>query len=190
MRIIGGKFRSRRVHSNKEPNNCGRENISGYRPTTDRARETLFNVLNNIIDFDMARSLDLFAGSGAIGFEFLSRGAASCDFVENATKQINNIQKTAGELGCSEQVNIISENVMGFLKRNGEGLGYYDIIFADPPYGYEFYNELMQGVLNMKFGIFVLEHSGESAGMFNVNDFEIIEKKIGMTNFTILNRKD
>jgi 16S rRNA (guanine(966)-N(2))-methyltransferase RsmD len=190
MRIIGGKFSSRRVHSNKEPHNCVQGNISGYRPTTDRARETLFNVLNNIIDFDMARSLDLFAGSGAIGFEFLSRGAASCDFVENAAKQINNIQKTACELGCGEQVNIISENVLGFLKRSGDGLGYYDIIFADPPYGYEFYNELMQGVLNMKFGIFVLEHSGDRAGMFNVNDFEIIEKKIGMTNFTILNRKD
>ncbi|MEO8513427.1 MAG: RsmD family RNA methyltransferase [Ignavibacteria bacterium] len=190
MRIISGKFRSRRVNSVKEPNNCGRENISGYRPTTDRARETIFNVLNNIIDFDGTRCLDLFSGSGAIGFEFISRGAESCDFVENAQKQIANIGKTAEELGCTEQVSIIAENVLGFLKRSGPGIGAYDIIFADPPYGYEFYNELMQGVLNMSFGIFVLEHAGERAGMFNINDFDIIEKKVGMTHFTILNKKD
>jgi 16S rRNA (guanine966-N2)-methyltransferase len=190
MRIIGGKFRSRRVNSVKEPNNCVKENLSGYRPTTDRARETLFNVLNNLIDFEATRCLDLFSGSGAIGFEFISRGAASCDFVENAHKQINNIRKTAEELGCGDQVNIIDENVLGFLKRTGAGAGFYDIIFADPPYSYEFYNEVMQGVLNMSFGIFVLEHAGERAGMFNVNDFDIIEKKIGMTHFTILNKKD
>ncbi len=242
MRIIGGKFRSRKVHSSTETSNyvakpktelsnlnsktsqedqayksgkpvrnesgvpLGRPirsgNVSGYRPTTDRARETLFNVLNNIIDFDQARCLDLFAGSGAIGFELLSRGADSCDFVENSHKQISNIQKTADELGCNRQVNIINENVIGFLKRSGSGLGFYDIIFADPPYGYEFYNELMQFALGMNFGIFVLEHADERAGMFNVtelknepgkpvrNDFDIIEKNVGMTNFTILIKKD
>ena len=188
MRIISGKYKSRRIHSAFEPNNCIKGNISGYRPTTDRARETLFNVLNNIIDFDGARCLDLFAGSGAIGFELLSRGAKSCDFVENAHKQITNIRKTAEELGCTEQVNIISENVISFLKRSVTG--FYDIVFADPPYGYELYSELMKSMLNVNFSIFVLEHSGEGAGMFNVNEFDIIEKKIGMTNFTILNKKD
>lgn len=188
MRIIGGTYRSRKVNSTFEPNNCVKGNISGYRPTTDRARETLFNVLNNIIDFDGTRCLDLFSGSGAVGFELISRGAASCDFVENAHKQISNIQKTAGELGCTDKVNIINENVMGFLKR--PVAGFYDIIFADPPYGFEFYNELMQAVLNIEFSIFVLEHAGERAGMFNLNDFEVTEKKVGLTNFTILNRKD
>jgi 16S rRNA (guanine(966)-N(2))-methyltransferase RsmD len=188
MRIIGGKYRSRKVNSNKEPNNCVKEKVSGYRPTTDRARETLFNVLNNIIDFDTTWCLDLFAGSGAIGFELISRGAERCDFVENSHKQISNIQKTAEELGCTEQVKIYNENVLGFLKR--PGADFYDIIFADPPYGYEFYNELMQSVLTTGFSIFVLEHTGERAGMFNVNDFEVIEKKIGMTNFTILIKKD
>jgi len=188
MRIIGGKFRSRRVNSTFEPNNCVKGNISGYRPTTDRARETLFNVLNNIIDFEDTRCLDLFSGSGAVGFELISRGAASCDFVENAHKQISNIEKTAAELGCEDKINIINENVLGFLKRPVEG--YYDIIFADPPYGYEFYNELTQAVLNLQFSIFVLEHAGERAGMFNVNDFEVIEKKVGLTNFTILNKKE
>ncbi len=188
MRIIGGTYKSRKVHSTFEPNNCIKGNISGYRPTTDRARETLFNVLNNIIDFEETRCLDLFAGSGAVGFELISRGAAHCDFVENAHKQIANIQKTAGELGCQEKISIVNENVLGFLKRPVND--FYDIIFADPPYGYEFYNELMQSVMNFGFTIFILEHSGERAGMFSLNDFEVIEKKVGLTNFTILIKKD
>lgn len=188
MRIIGGKFRSRRVYSPVEPKNCMKSSISGYRPTTDRARETLFNVLNNIIDFEAAECLDLFAGSGAIGFELLSRGAGSCDFVENSSKQIAGIKKTADELGCTENIRIFDENVLGFLKRPGKR--YYDIIFADPPYGYEFYNDLMKEILNTGFTIFVLEHAGESAGMFSLNDFDVIRKNVGLTNFTILIKKD
>lgn len=188
MRIISGKFRSRKVYSTHEAKSCVRGNVSGYRPTTDRARETLFNMLSNVIDFDSTRCLDLFAGSGAIGFEFLSRGAGSCDFVENSQKQINNIQKTADELGCIQQVNIYNDNVLGFLKRSGKS--FYDIVFADPPYDYEFYTELLQSVLNKDFSIFVLEHTGQSAGMFNVNDFDVLQRKVGMTNFTILNKKN
>lgn len=188
MRIIGGKFRSRKVHSYIEPKNCIKGGISGYRPTTDRARETLFNVLNNIIDFESTECLDLFAGSGAIGFELLSRGAVKCDFVENSTKQLACIKKTADELGCTENISIYEENVLGFLKRPGKK--FYDIIFADPPYGYEFYNELMKEILNTGFTIFVLEHAGESAGMFNLNDFDVIRRNVGLTNFTILIKKD
>ncbi|HWA06980.1 MAG TPA: RsmD family RNA methyltransferase [Ignavibacteria bacterium] len=188
MRIIGGKYRSRKVHSYIEPKNCTRGAVSGYRPTTDRARETLFNVLNNIIDFESTECLDLFAGSGAIGFELLSRGAESCDFVENSAKQISGIRKTAEELGCSESIRIFDENAIGFLKRPGKK--FYDIVFADPPYGYEFYNELMKEILNTGFTIFVLEHAGESAGMFNLNDFDVIRKNVGLTNFTILVKKD
>lgn len=144
--------------------------------------------MNNIIDFESTKCLDLFAGSGAIGFELLSRGAATCDFVENSSKQLNNINKTAVELGCLESIKIYEENVLGFLRRSEKK--FYDIIFADPPYGYEFYNELMKEILNNEFTIFVLEHAGESAGMFNVNDFDVIRKNVGLTNFTLLIKKD
>lgn len=188
MRIIGGKYRSRKVYSNYDRGNCHKANISGYRPTTDRARETLFNVLNNLIDFEETVCLDLFAGSGAVGFELLSRGASSCDFVENSSKQIANIKKTASELNCVENIYVFEENVTVFLKRHHEK--YYDIIFADPPYAYENYNELLTNIRELKFGIFVLEHSGESAGMILMNDYDVIHKKTGLTNFTILNSKE
>lgn len=188
MRIIGGRYRSRRVHSTHEPKNCIKGNISGYRPTTDRARETLFNVLNNIIDFESTVCLDLFAGSGAIGFELLSRGAASCDMVENSVKQVNNIKKTASELGCTNEISIYEENVLTYLKRHNNK--FHDIIFADPPYEYEFYNELMTEIFSTGFTIFVLEHAGESVGMFNLNDFDVVHKKVGLTSFTILIKKE
>lgn len=188
MRIISGKFRSRKIYSNFNGSNCHKADFSGYRPTTDRARETLFNVLNNLIDFDEAVCLDLFAGSGAVGFELISRGAGSCDFVENSGKQLECIKKTAAFLNCEENVNIYNENTAAFLKRHHDK--YYDIIFADPPYNYEHYNELLMNIRELKFGIFILEHSGESAGMILMNDYEIIHKKTGTTNFTILNSKE
>lgn len=188
MRIIGGKYRSRKIFSNYDRGNCSKTSLSGYRPTTDRARETLFNVLNNLIDFDETVCLDLFAGSGAVGFELLSRGALTCDFVENSTRQVENIKKTASWLCCEENISIYEENVTAFLKRHHDK--FYDIIFADPPYAYEHYNDLLKDIRNLKFGIFVLEHSGESAGMILMNDYEVIHKKTGFTNFTILNSKE
>lgn len=188
MRIIGGKYRSRKVYSTHEANNCLKGNISGYRPTTDRARETLFNILNNIIDFDKTSCLDLFAGSGAVGFELISRGASSCDMVENSLKQVKNIKQTAEELECTDVISLYEENVLTFLKRHNNK--YYDIIFADPPYEYEFYNELMTEILNTGFSIFVLEHTGERAGMFILNDYDVMHRKVGLTNFTILIKKE
>lgn len=218
MRIIAGKYRSRKINSiidredsrkensrkgnsskgnssmdssskgNFRKGNFRNANFSGYRPTTGRARETLFNILSNLIDFEAAVCLDLFAGSGAVGFELLSRGAESCDFVENSFKQAECIQKTAVELSCEERICIYEENVTAFLKRNHDK--FYDIIFADPPYDYEHYNELVMAIRDLKFSIFVLEHSVESAGMIQMNDYDIIHKKTGLTNFTILNSKE
>jgi len=108
--------------------------------------------------------------------------------VENSAKQVSNIKKTAEELGCVSEISIYDENVLTYLKRHNNK--FYDIIFADPPYDYEFYNELMAEILNTGFTIFVLEHAGESAGMFNVNDFDVVRRKVGLTNFTILIKKE
>ncbi len=185
MRIISGKFRSRSVYTTHEKNNCLKGNLSGFRPTTDRAKETLFNVLNNLIDFESTVCLDLFAGSGAIAFEFLSRGALRCDLVENSAKQINSIRKTAKELECNEQIRIYESNVMAFL---GSCRDFYDIIFADPPYVYEYYPELINEIFKLEFSIFILEHTQTTAVPHKLNGFEVLNKKAGITNFTIFNR--
>lgn len=184
MRIISGKYKSRRIHSaapGKE--HCVKGNISGFRPTTDRAKETLFNTLNNILDFENITSADLFAGSGSLGFEAISRGAAHCHFVESSQKQISMIKKTAAELGCENQVEIFNEDVIRFLQFSAGAE--YDLIFADPPYAYENYNELITNVLKIKFGIFVLEYGNESSFMYDMNEYDLTDKKIGAVNFKI-----
>ena len=189
MRIISGKYRSRKVNtSGSNSGNPAGSNTAGFRPTTDRAKETLFNVLNNLIDFDSLICADLFAGSGALGFESISRGALKCDFVENSVRQANMIQRTARELNCEQNVNIIKADVMKFLIEN-EG-AFYDLIFADPPYSYENFDDLTALALKLRFSVFVFEHSSEKVILYNVNDFEVIDKKIGYTNFKIFFTKE
>lgn len=187
MRIIGGKYRSRRVNSLSEPKNCLKSTLSGYRPTTDRARESLLNILNNLIDFESTVCLDLFAGSGAVGFEFLSRGASSVDFVDNSARQTSLIKKTAAELGCGADIKIYDDNAITFLSRSDK---YYDIIFADPPYAYEQYNELISNVLKRDFSIFVTEHPGLIDIEYPEEGFDIIKRNTGITHFLIFSRKD
>jgi 16S rRNA (guanine966-N2)-methyltransferase len=189
MRIIAGKYRSRRIHSaHPGQENCIQSAKSSYRPTTDRAKESLFNTLNNIIDFDSVACLDLFAGSGALGFEALSRGGASCDFVESSSLQLKSIIKTADDLKVTEQVTIHNSNALDFLSI-AEGR-FYDIIFADPPYQFDKYDVLLQKVFNINFSIFVLEHSGISGMMYDTNRFNELNKVIGITHFKIFSTKD
>lgn len=163
--------------------NCITGNKSNLRPTTDRARESIFNVLTNRIDFEGMNCLDLFAGTGSFGFECISRGAESCDFVELAGKQAQMIKKTAEELKCFEQVQIHKQEALQFLKENSEI--YYDLIFADPPYDFDKYDELIDNILRMKFGIFVLEYSVLKKPDIVSEDYTIIDKKAGITNFKI-----
>ena len=189
MRIIAGKYKSRKIFSSLPSKaNVIRGKISTVRPTSDRAKETLFNVLNNRIDFDETTCLDLFAGSGSLGFEALSRGAKRCDFVELSAHQIQMLKKTADSIGCTNGINIYKEDAIAFLETNAGGS--YDLIFADPPYAYENYNELLTGVLNLKFSIFVVEFGAEGKFLYEIKEFDIIDKKIGVTNFKIFVSKE
>lgn len=124
MRIIAGRYRSRVLQA---PPGLG------TRPTSDRLRETLFNVLAPRVEG--ARFLDLYAGSGAVGLEALSRGAAHVTFVERAAAAVNVLRGNLEELGVREGYKIQSGSVRGFLergKRKGE-LG-FDVIYLDPPW--------------------------------------------------------
>lgn len=125
MRIIRGKFGRRRF-----------DVPSGIkaRPTTDFARENIFNVLENIVDFDGARCLDLFAGTGAISFEFLSRGAAHVTAVERASAQCAFMRKVAEVLGVTSQFTLVRGDALRFLAACRTP---FDIVFADPPYNME-----------------------------------------------------
>lgn len=135
MRIIRGKYGRRRFDV---PTNIT------ARPTTDFARENIFNVLENITDIEGKHILDLFAGTGAISIEFLSREAASVTAVEKAATQYNFIKKVAAQLG-ETNLNLIRGDALRFLST---ALRPYDIVFADPPYDMPGFAAIPAAILN------------------------------------------
>ena len=121
MRIISGKFKGRRLVSFNEDH---------IRPTTDRVKESLFNILGE--KTDGARVLDLFAGTGNLGIEAISRGAASVDMVEVSLKSIQIIRKNLQALQITEGIQIHKSDVIKFIQNYEEAS--FDIILIDPPF--------------------------------------------------------
>jgi 16S rRNA (guanine966-N2)-methyltransferase len=122
VRIIGGQWRSRMVLF---------PDLPGLRPTPDRVRETLFNWLGQ--DLTGMHCLDLYAGSGALGFEALSRGASSVTMVERAPRAWRALQDNAGLLGA-QHLNLVCGDALEFLARVSASMS-FDVIFLDPPFG-------------------------------------------------------
>ena len=121
MRIIAGELRGRTIEA---PPGLG------TRPTADRLRETLFSMLSSRLGtFEGLRVADLFAGSGALGFEALSRGAATATFVENDGQAAAIIKRNAAKLGVADRVDVVVASALSLPRREP-----FDLIFADPPY--------------------------------------------------------
>lgn len=154
MRIIYGKYGGRRFEA---PRNLQ------ARPTTDIAKESLFNILQNRIDFEGISALDLFAGTGSISFEFLSRGANNVVSVEMGRVQQQFIQKVAGELKVGRELQLVRGDVFRFLKNSSQQ---FDMIFADPPYALPelatLPDAILEGNMLKPEGIFILEHGKEN----------------------------
>lgn len=151
MRIIRGKYGRRRFDV---PTNIT------ARPTTDFARENIFNVMENLVDFDdEPTALDLFAGTGAITLEFLSRGCRSVTAVEKALTQYNFIKKVAAQLNI-DNLRLIKGDVFQYIRSATQP---YDIVFADPPYDLPNFGEIPQLILDSQLlkpgSIFIIEHS-------------------------------
>lgn len=149
MRIIGGKYKGRRIDPPADLK---------ARPTTDFAREGLFNILSNRVDFEIITVLDLFSGTGSISYEFASRGAAFVHLVEKDLKHISGIRKIIRDLEI-ENIKPVHIDVRAFLKTCTEK---YDIVFADPPYDLSWLKDLPDlvtgaGVMR-EDGFFILEH--------------------------------
>ncbi|ODT04772.1 MAG: 16S rRNA (guanine(966)-N(2))-methyltransferase RsmD [Gemmatimonadetes bacterium SCN 70-22] len=121
MRIIAGRWRGRTIKAPRD---------ARVRPTGDRAREAWMSILHPAIPG--ARVVDLFAGSGALGLEALSRGAASCDFVELAAPSLRAIRENVEALGATPLVTLHRGDALRFVHKLPAGA--YDIAFADPPY--------------------------------------------------------
>ena len=142
MRIVAGKYRGRAIAAPKN---------KATRPTSDRARETLFNVLAHA-DFappiEGARVMDVFAGSGALGLEALSRGAGFCLFVETANAARNSIRQNMQGIGLSESAQLYRRGALE-LGRNPAGLGGgFSFAFIDPPYERDLVSPCLKGLMS------------------------------------------
>lgn len=150
MRIIRGKYGRRRFEVPK--------NITA-RPTTDFARENLFNVLENLDDFEGKTVFDLFAGTGAISLEFASRGCSEVTAVEQAPVQAQFIRSVKEKLGDTA-LRVIKGDVFKFIATCGRS---FDFIFADPPYDHPRFEEVPELILSsamVKSGtVVIIEHS-------------------------------
>lgn len=150
MRIIRGKYGRRRF---EVPGNIT------ARPTTDFARENLFNVIENIADIEGADTLDLFAGTGAVTFELLSRGCNRATAVEKAATQQRFIAKVADQLGA-DNLHLVRGDVRRYLASATRS---FDIVFADPPYDMPGFGEIPEIILKsgvVRAGTLVIvEHS-------------------------------
>ncbi len=151
MRIISGIYKSKRIHAPK--------NLP-VRPTTDMAKEALFNILNNLYYFQNIAVLDLFSGTGNISYEFASRGTENITAVDAHFGCVKFIHKTSNELNLN--INTFKSDVFKFLEKVNTK---FDVIFADPPYNFEL--EKFEKIVELVFknnllndeGILIVEHS-------------------------------
>ncbi|MEM6395607.1 MAG: RsmD family RNA methyltransferase [Bacteroidota bacterium] len=153
MRIIGGQFKGRRFNppADKWPT----------RPTTDYAKEGLFNILQNRIDFEETRALDLFGGTGSHDYELISRGCRDVTYVDRHGPAVKFVRQTAEKLNITDHLTIFKMDVFQFIDR--KPASNFDYIFAGPPYPLVRIPELPDLILGSGLlkadGLFVLEHN-------------------------------
>ncbi len=140
LRIISGIFKGRLINvpQSKE-----------IRPTTDRVRETLFNLLNNRIDFEDIKVLDFYSGSGSLGLECISRGAKHVTFIERNFQIYKNLLENIKSLDLVNQTKVVKSEAVDYSKRLPEKQ--YDLILADPPFFKDDIYQVVENILNNKY---------------------------------------
>lgn len=173
LRIISGNLKGRFISA---------PDSKLTRPTTDRTRETIFNLLANRISFDGINTLDLYGGSGALGLEMFSRGASSVSIVEKNFSVAKNLQKNIDELGVSDKVKIFKFSAIQFVKHCSEK---FDLILADPPFFHYDIFDVVKIILEKKLlsndGLMMIERSIQTEGKDKLNFGIDPMKRIGDT---------
>lgn len=177
MRIIRGSHKGRKIQA---PGNLP------VRPTTDFAKESIFNIIENHYDIDGLVILDLFAGTGSISYEFASRGASQVIAVDINAGCINFIRNTASDIGF-DAIKTIKSSTFGYLNICRQK---FDIIFADPPYDIEGLDILVRKIFDKDLldedGIFILEHS--SGWNFSSSPEFMEERRYGRVHFSLFRK--
>lgn len=172
MRIVAGQLRGRRILAPAG---------SDTRPTTDRVREAVFNSLVSMDLIDGATVVDLFAGTGAMGLEALSRGAAHCRFVEHDARALRVLRENIQALGVADRSTVIAADAAGHVR----GMPPADLVLADPPYDFAGWPDLLAAVP----APFVVAESGRTVAA--PDGWELLrEKRYGRTTVSFLQRTD
>lgn len=175
MRIIAGKYKKTNLYG---------ANGSFCRPTTDYFKEVIFSVLFDCADKNV---LDLYAGSGALAFEALSRGADYAVMVDSSDKAVRAMKKNIEKLGCTKDCRLHKKNVFSFLRADDQS---YDLIFLDPPYNKKLVNKtlhlIMENSLLKPSGKIIVEHSQSEKIDPAFSDLIDYQKDGGETMITIL----
>lgn len=174
MRIISGKHKSKRISAPK--------NLP-VRPTTDMAKESLFNILNNLYYFDSISVIDLFSGTGNISYEFASRGTEEIYAIDAHFNCIKFINQTSKDLDLN--INTFKSDVYKFLEKTSAKA---DVIFADPPYDFD--QEAFEKIVDLVFtnrllledGMLIIEHSTHTD--LSENEYFSYSKKYGGNQFS------
>jgi 16S rRNA (guanine(966)-N(2))-methyltransferase RsmD len=179
MRIISGRLKGRKLFTPK--------NLD-IRPATDRVRQYIFDCLREYV-FD-AEILDLFAGTGSVGIEALSRGAKSAIFVDNSQQAISLLHKNIETLNLKENSTISKMDALRFLEKHNKQ---HNLIFLDPPYRYSLTKELSEKIASLKIlkpdGFLIIEHDDEAI-ISELLSFKLLkQKKFGRTIISILTLK-
>lgn len=175
MRITGGKYGGRRIAPPKQ--------MPHTRPTTDRAKEGLFNILQNSFPIEGSKTLDLFGGTGAISYELASRGAVNLTLIEKDARQAAFIEKTAAQIGITG-LSVFKTDVQKYIQQCGE---HFEFIFAGPPYRLSWIDDIPDMIFEYHLlednGWFVLEHTGEHS--FDRHPYFSQKRNYGDTIFSI-----
>ena len=170
MRIISGKARGTKLYTLEGENT---------RPTLDRVKESIFSIIQSQIEG--AKILDLFAGSGAIGLEFLSRGAEKAVLCDNSKQAINIIKKNIEKTHMEEQINLINadfENCLEKIKNEQ-----FDIIYLDPPYATDYIHKAIQNIIKSNI------ITKESLIIVETDDEKRVEKEIENIDVKIVDKR-
>lgn len=168
MRVVAGDLRGRRIEAPIS---------EATRPTTDKVRQAVFNALGSLDVIEGARVLDLFAGTGAMGIEALSRGAAHCVFVERDRDALVVLKKNIAALGLSDRTTVLAVDATSVASRQPD----IDVLIADPPYGFDQWRDL---IIDSDASFVVLE-SDRAVG--EIDGWETVRaKKYGRTHVSFL----
>jgi len=171
MRIIAGTHKGRKINH---------KNNLNVRPTTDRAKEGLFNIIENRYFLTEKNMLDLFSGTGNIAFEFASRGVENIIAVDNNPHCLESIKNTSEDFKLN--INTVQSDVLKYVK---SCQNQFNFIFADPPYNYKGHQELKEMIINgnliKKDGLLIIEHDRE----ITFDDKNVDTRKYGAVHFSL-----